>query len=239
MTDWIALGPDANGARACAMQDDTLVSDILAADERAALTGLNAPGDASVLRIGEGVPATLPAAVLPNVGNSLSGFLQETPADVIGAWTRVGIAGFLTGAPHWDGVICEVGPDTTHWLHVSADELISCQSFLTPRLITALGGADAPAQPALDDSLSRPERLAAHLRVAEVSGNVAATTGHLIGAAARAYWLGQQVVIFSDTGLAAGYETALASQGVPTTRQNPDTLRAAGLAAIGAKLGYF
>ena len=75
------------------------------------------------------------------------------------------------------------------------------------------------------------DKLRAHLRMAELSGQPAALTGHLIGAeltAARAYWLGQQVVCVGAPVLA----TALASQGVPCDVADPDDLTAKALNAL-------
>jgi len=238
MTGWVALGPDGDGLRACAMDGGRLTKDITAPDRGAALRALRAPESAPVLRLGEGAPARLPAPVLPETpGRDLPGFTQDSPPDVIGAWVRVSIAGFLAAHPGWNGVICTTDGDASHWVHLSAGEAVSAQSFLTPRLIRALGGAKAPDARALADTLSRPERLAAHLRAAEVSGDAAALTGHLLGAelaAARPYWLGQQVAVLGHDAAAA----ALAEQAVPCTAHAPDAFLAPGLAAIGAALGF-
>lgn len=238
-TLWAATGRQASGhAIACAMDGARLVATHSAPDQATALSQLPQP-TGPVLHIGEGTPAKLPAAILPATpGNTLAGFTQDTPPDVIGAWVRVWIAGFLALHPNWDGVITAQEGDIRHWIAISADEAVSCQGFLTPRLVTALGGADSPEGAALSDSLSRPERLAAHLRTAQVRGAPAALTGHLLGAelaAARPYWLGQQVALIAarDDGLS----DALASQGVPATHQTPDSLMEPGLAAIGRAMG--
>jgi len=238
MTGWVAVGRTATGACAFALQDVRLVARAVAANERSALDELNLP-DAPVLRIGDGAPARLPAPVLPDQGPGLPGFAQDTPPDVIGAWVRVWIAGYLAERPGWDGVICATEGDVSHWIHVSADEAVSCQSFLTPRLVQALGGAATPDADAMADSQSRPERLAAHLRAAEVSGNAQAVTGHLIGAelaAARVYWLGQQVAVLAPS--PSPMSAALHHQGVPCEACDPETLVAPGLAEIGKVLGY-
>lgn len=87
---------------------------------------------------------------------------------------------------------------------------------LTPRLIADLGGAETPDMTALSDTLSRPERLAAQLRSAQVAGDAAAITGHLVGAelaAAKVYWLGQEVVLLGQ----GPYYDALKVQGVLVT----------------------
>ena len=206
-------------------------------DAGAALAGLGARHD-RVIRIGEGQPAALPAPVLPDSGQGLAGFTQADPPDAIGAWVRLRLAGFRATHPHWDGVICAFDDGISHWIHLSANEAVSSQSFLTPRLIALLGGATEPEMAAVSDTLSRPERLAAHLRAAEVSGDAPALTGHLIGAeiaAARAYWLGQRVAVLDDT--PAPLAAALAAQGVPCERHDPETLLAPGLGALGRALG--
>jgi len=105
--------------------------------------------------------------------------------------------------------------------------------------VTVLGGAAAPSDAALADSLSRPERLAAHLRQAEVAGDRAAMTGHLLGAelaATRVYWLGQEVVVIGAR--SKMYKTALAAQSVPVTSFAPEDLEAPAFAALGQALAW-
>ncbi|MEQ8293030.1 MAG: 2-dehydro-3-deoxygalactonokinase [Roseovarius sp.] len=237
MTGWVALGLAPEGVRACAMQGDRLLEQVAAGSEAAALEALSEPAD-RLLRIGDGTPAALPAPILPKAGPGLPGFSQKAPADVIGGWVRLWLAGFLATRPDWDGVIAATEGPVSHWIQLSAGEAVSSQSFLTPRLVDALGGAESPDADAMADSLSRPERLAAHLRAAEVSGNRQALTGHLIGAelaAARPYWLGQQVAVIAPP--PAPVATALKTQGVPCETHSPDDLLAPGLAAVGKALG--
>ncbi|SLN19799.1 2-keto-3-deoxy-galactonokinase [Roseovarius litorisediminis] len=239
MTAWIAMGRSGAQVTACAMKGVTLLRTAQGVDEAAALSHLDYTAD-RILRIGDGAPAKLPAPVLPNGGRGLPGFTQDNPPDVIGGWVRLWIIGFLAQHENWDGVICACEGDVTHWIHISAREAVSCQSFLTQRLVTALGGTLPPDDAAIDDSLSRPERLAAHLRIAEVTGNTAAVTGHLIGAelaAARAYWLGQQVALIAADRDASGYGAALNAQGVPLTSFTPEALMPAALAALGKEFG--
>lgn len=237
MTGWIALGKAPDGVRACAMKGGRLLEQVTAGSESAALENLSEPAD-RIVRIGDGVPANLPASILPTGGQGLPGFSQKSPPDVIGGWVRLWLAGFLAARPNWDGVIAATEGPVSHWVHISAGEAVSSQSFLSPRLIDALGGAETPDTDAMADSLSRPERLAAHLRAAEVSGNMQALTGHLVGAelaAARAYWLGQQVAVISPP--PAPVAAALKAQGVPCETHSPDDLLAPGLAAVGKALG--
>ena len=239
MTDWIAIGRDGAEVEACAMQGARLVACARGVDEAAALAHLQFTADRTV-HIGDGAPETLPAPVLPKGGRGLAGLTQDSPADVIGARVRLWIAGFLADRPDWDGVLCVLDGGISHWIHISANEAVSSQSFLTPRLIAALEGTAPPDPDALADSLSRPERLAAHLRAAEVSARPAALTGHLLGAelaAARPYWLGQQVALIAPEDMAASYAPALAAQHIPAERHAPDDLLPEGLGALARALG--
>lgn len=182
----------------------------------------------------------VPAPVLPLSGNAVPALTQDAPPDHVCGWVRVWIAGFLSDHPGWDGVICAGKGEVSHWLHVSAEEVVSCQSFLTPRLVGALGGAAQAAPEAVADSMSRPERLAMQLRVAELRGLAEAITGHLIGAelaAARPYWLGQQVALIGATPLMAAYAEALRAQGGPVTVAEAADLLPKGLKALADALG--
>jgi len=237
MSDWIAIGRHGGtGVAAHAMRGATWVSSARGADEAGALAALG-HGEAKLIRIGDGAPQAVPAPVLPKTGAGCPALTQDRPPDVIGAWVRIWIAGFLVSRENWDGILCAHEGGISHWMHISADEVVSCQSFLTPRLNAALGGADHPEESAVADSLSRPERLAAHLRAAEVAGKAGALTGHLIGAelaAARAYWLGQQVAVIGDR---LGFAGALRTQGVPVEEAESEALEPLGLQALGQQLG--
>jgi len=237
MTGWVAIGRAGDTVRAILVRGAAVARQAEGEDEAAALAALDERPD-TVIRIGEGRPAALPAPVLPDGGHVLPGFTQAEPPDVIGGWVRLWVAGFLEEHPNWDGVICARDGDVSHWVHVSANEAVSTQSFLTPRLVRALDGAAEPEMQAVADSLSRPERLAAHLRAAEVAGDSASVTGHLIGAelaAARVYWLGQRVAVLDSP--PAPNVMALEAQAVPCTCHDPETLLAPGLAALGRALG--
>ncbi|SLN66214.1 2-keto-3-deoxy-galactonokinase [Roseovarius albus] len=242
MTRWIALGPTGKTVTAYAMDGGTLINSATAEDEKSALAALDFEANQAI-RIGDGTPAKLPAKLTPEDGQSLPGFEQASPPDIIGAWIRLWCTGFAADKPNWDGVICAISSGISHWIHISANEAVSCQSFLSPGLIDAFGGAFPPDAGALFDSLSRPERLASHLRQAQVSARTAAATGHLIGAelmAARPYWLGQSVVLISDEEeIAEGYATALEMQSVPHSTYQAQDLIPAGLTALGKSLELF
>jgi len=237
MTGWAALGPIGGEMRAILMRGEEVAGRSAAADGSTALAHLPSRPD-RVIRIGDGVADRLPAPVLPACGEALPGLVQDSPPDAMGGWVRLQMAGFLAGRKDWDGIICATDGDIRHWVHVSAGEAVSMQSVLTPRLVEALGGSGTPEMDAVADSLSRPERLAAHLRAAEVTGNGAAITGHLIGAelaAARVYWLGQQVAVLAPA--PAPVAIALEVQGVPCAVCDPGDLVAPGLTAIGLAFG--
>ncbi len=223
-----------------AMQGGALKKSATATDEATALADLDF-NTTQIIRIGDGLPANLPAKIIPETGQSLPGFEQTSPPDVIGGWIRLWCAGFIADAPNWDGVVCALADGISHWIHISAGEAISCQSFLSPGLIDAFSGSFPPAADALVDSLSRPERLAAHLRQAQITSNTAAATGHLIGAelmAARPYWLGQSVALFSDDDAISGaYAVALDMQSVPHSQHQAQGLIPAGLRALATGLG--
>ncbi|MBC7165354.1 MAG: 2-dehydro-3-deoxygalactonokinase [Roseovarius sp.] len=235
MSRWRLCGHDGRGGRALALDGARVLAEArgIGADE-----ALAALGDATgpVLRVGEGVAAPLPAPLLPETtGQTLPGLSQAAPPDVLDGWTRLLLIGLSEAHPDWDGVACVLTPTLSHWVHLSAREAVSCLSFLTPRLVAALGGAEAADADALADSLSRPERLAAHLRAAEVAGRPAALTGHLLGAelaAARPYWLGQSVALIAPAGGASGRAAALEAQGVPVACHAPGTLIAPAVAAL-------
>lgn len=240
MSDWIALGRDNAGALGILVRGAVVQMQASSVDEAAVLTQLGAP-DATIVRIGDGASTPLPAPILPGSGPTLPALTQTNPADAISAWVRLWIAGYLNANPNWDGVICALQGDVTHWVHISADEAVSCQSFLTPRLCHALGGSTSADTQAIADSLSRPERLAAQLRVAEISGSPAALTGHLIGAelaAARPYWLGQQVAVIGNGDLAKTYAEVLEGQGVPVNCVEVGEVLPSGLAALGRAMGF-
>ncbi|THF69691.1 MAG: 2-dehydro-3-deoxygalactonokinase [Sulfitobacter sp. SK025] len=103
------------------------------------------------------------------------------------AWLMQGsataISGFLTGTPDFDGVVCTVSKNA-HWSHISAGEVVSFQSFLTPELAGQLtfgpaqknspgpGDLDEPVfDIAVDEIMTRPERFAASL--AQISAGAA------------------------------------------------------------------
>lgn len=189
----------------------------------------------------------------------IPGIKQEKPADVMrGEETQ--IAGFLALNPKWDGVICLPGTHTK-WVHVSADEVVSFQTFMTGELFALLsqhsvlrhsvaadGWDDAAFTDGLTESMARPERIAARLFSLRADGLLnglsgdcarARLSGLLIGAelaAAKPYWIGQQIAVIGAGGLAKLYVDALAAQSAPATQAKGDAITLAGLTAAYRRL---
>lgn len=186
------------------------------------------------------------------------GLSQARPADVLrGEETR--IAGVLAVAPAFDGVLCLPGTHSK-WAQISAGEVVSFQTFLTGEMFHLLstasvlrhgmgeGWEDAAFDDAVSDTLSRPERLAARLfglRAERLLHGLppaaarARLSGLLIGAelaAARPYWLGQQVALVGHDRLSAIYARALAMQGVPAKTLNATDCTLAGLKGLRRQL---
>jgi len=182
----------------------------------------------------------------------ISGLKQPKPADVMrGEETQ--IAGHLALNPDWDGVICLPGTHSK-WVHVSAGEVVSFQTFLTGEMFRLLaehsvlrhglaGWQDAGFTEGVAQGIERPERLLSRLFSLRAEGLLAGLdpgtararlSGFLIGAeiaAAKPYWLGQRVAILGDDALAKLYATALGSLSVPVTRHNATEATLSGLSA--------
>lgn len=183
------------------------------------------------------------------------GLKQLDPPDVMrGEETQ--IAGFLARNPGWDGVIVLPGTHTK-WVQVSAGEVVSFRTFMTGEMFSLLSSASVLKHSVQTDgwdkeafadgvstTLSQPEKLAGQLfglRAADLLADQdkavarARLSGLLIGtelAAARAYWLGQNLaVIGSDTTLAP-YATALDLQGSQVIQADTTAMTLAGLTAV-------
>ena len=189
----------------------------------------------------------------------IAGLMQTNPADVMrGEETQ--IAGFLSMNKNWDGVICLPGTHTK-WVHVSADEVVSFQTYMTGDLFAAIGGHtvlrhsvqsdnwDSDAFDAgVNDAIFRPERIAARLFSLRAEGLVnnmqngtarASLSGLLIGAelaGAKPYWLGQQIAVIGAGNLTSLYVRALALQSAPATQVKGDAITLAGLTAAYRRL---
>ncbi|HEC71960.1 MAG TPA: 2-dehydro-3-deoxygalactonokinase [Roseobacter sp.] len=165
------------------------------------------------------------------------GLKQARPVGLMHG-SATAISGFLAATPDFDGVVCTVSKKS-HWSHISAGEVVSFQSFLTPELAgllasklslkNGLGPSDLDEHAfdiAVDEIMTRPERFAASL--AQISAGatlneISPTTGYsqlmggLIGmelSGARPYWLGRQVSIIASDPWGELYARALKAQGV-------------------------
>jgi 2-dehydro-3-deoxygalactonokinase len=183
------------------------------------------------------------------------GLKQTQPADVMrGEETQ--IAGALRLMPGYDGVLCLPGTHSK-WVHVSAGEVVSFQTFMTGEMFALLSKAsvlrhgmqgegwdEAAFDSAVSDALSRPERIGAGLFAIRAEGLVAGLSaaaararlsGLLIGtelAAARPYWLGQRVTLVGAEKLSVAYARALSAQGVESKRLSATDCTLAGLASL-------
>lgn len=184
----------------------------------------------------------------------IPGIRQLQPADVMrGEETQ--IAGFLAHNPDFDGVICLPGTHTK-WVHISAREVISFQTFMTGEMFQILSGQsvlrhsiaptgwdDDAFNTALSDTLTRPEKLAGQLFSIRASHLVhdtdpvtlrAQLSGLLIGAelaAAKPYWLGRDVALIGAGAVSMPYMAGLAVQGITATRADATEMTLAGIKA--------
>ena len=202
-------------------------------------------GDAPIVMVGGGgTPRSLPCKAVPELEAGVGGGWLFPPL----AWdgqasggAEARIAGYASANPNWDGVICVAG-EATVWAHVSAGEVISFQRFVTGQLAAAMEvdetWDEAAMRRALDDAMARPERLAAYIARA---GDAGTLWGALLGAelaAARVYWLGQEVVLIGEGLAAEALQGALAVQGVPVRQEDDTEMLLAGLeAAVRARGG--
>ena len=180
--------------------------------------------------------------------------MQQTPPEVMrGEETQ--IAGILAAQPDFDGIICLPGTHTK-WVRISAGEIVNFQTVMTGEIYALLSrqsvlrfslsdGDVDPESPAFRDALatalSQPHLAWAklfQLRAAGLVGEPAPTqaterlSGTLIGldlGAARANWLGQQVLIIGAPRLAALYDAALRLQGAAPVVGDADAATRAGL----------
>lgn len=184
----------------------------------------------------------------------LPGLKQNNPPDVMrGEETQ--IAGFLALNANWDGVICLPGTHTK-WVQVSAGEVVSFETHMTGEMFSLLSSHsvlrhsltgtawdDEAFDAAVDQTLSKPEKLAARLfaiRADDLLNGIGSATararlsGLLIGAelaAARPYWLGTRIAILGASDLATPYARALERQGAFATVADAERMTLAGLTA--------
>lgn len=183
----------------------------------------------------------------------LPGMSQAKPSDVMrGEETQIG--GFLRGTPSFDGILCLPGTHTK-WVHVSAGEVVSFRTFMTGEMFALLstqsvlrfsvseGWDDAAFLQGVGDAMGRPATLAGELFGIRAGSLLEGTppgvararlSGLLIGAelaAARPYWLGQEIVILGEGAMAGCYRSALAAQGAEARCVPVEDVTLAGLIA--------
>jgi 2-dehydro-3-deoxygalactonokinase len=184
----------------------------------------------------------------------LPGLSQSKNPDVMrGEETQ--IAGFLAEHSDFDGVLCMPGTHSK-WVHISAREIVSFQSFMTGEIFAALSSAtvlrhsvqasgwdESAFQDGVALALSQPEKTASELFRLRAADLLAGTSkpalksrlsGLLIGmelAAAKPYWLGLEIALIGDPKLTALYDAALQAQGLSARAHSGDTLTLSGLSA--------
>lgn len=185
----------------------------------------------------------------------LPGVKQVGPDDLMqGDETR--IAGFLSQNPKFDGVICLPGAQS-RWVRVSAEEIVSFQTYMTGELASLLSEKsvlsasvltedfdEAAFQEALSETMSRPQSVAAklfglkaaHLVSGQSAGEGRARMfGYLIGlelAGARPYWLGMDIAVIAEPRLCERYKDALTALGGFAQVYSEEEMTLAGLAAV-------
>jgi 2-dehydro-3-deoxygalactonokinase len=166
------------------------------------------------------------------------------------------IAGFLARHPDFDGVLCLPGTHTK-WVRISAGEIVSFQTFMTGEMfdllscqsvlrhsVGSVGDWDASAfETAVSDAISHPAMMATklfQLRASDLlegatpAANRARMSGLLIGmelAAAKPYWLGQDVALVGAPKLNEIYASALTAQGLIPAQFTGDEMTLLGLTA--------
>ena len=186
------------------------------------------------------------------------GLSQNKPADVMrGEETQ--IAGALALYPDFDGVFCLPGTHSK-WVHVSAGEVVSFQTFMTGEMFALLstqsvlrhsvgdGWDDAAFDAGLNDALSNPAQFAAKLFSLRAEGLLHALqpaaaksrlSGLLIGlelAGSKPYWLGQSVKLIGAVALSQTYNRALSAQGITAEALDATECTLAGLSSLHANL---
>jgi 2-dehydro-3-deoxygalactonokinase len=180
------------------------------------------------------------------------GLMQTTPADVMrGEETQIG--GAMSLMPGFDGVLCLPGTHSK-WAHISADEVVSFQTYLTGELfellsqhsvlrhgMVATGWVESAFDQGFWDAYSKPEKIATRLFSLRAEGLISGLgpeaarsrlSGLLIGielAAAKPYWLGQDVVLVGAKKLGEIYARALGLLGVTARSLDATACTLAGL----------
>lgn len=231
--------------------DDDAAMDILVAGDPAAPGGW---GECELAKVPCAPPG--PGTAIPTDARDdrlmvklVAGVRQEDPPGLMLA-DAVRIRGFLALNDTFDGVICLAGP-RTRWVHISAGEIVSFQSFVTGDFVaTTLQSLDVTGRPgvgmndAVSSAISKPEAVAARIGSIEAGhrlGIIPDQTvcdevwGLFLGlelAAARPYWLGQRVALVGAGERKEAYRSAMQAQGVLLEDADEEDAILAGFRAI-------
>ena len=191
----------------------------------------------------------------------LPGLAQASPADTMhGEETQ--IAGYLKTDPNFFGTICLPGTHTK-WAQISVNEVVSFRTFLTGEMFELLAKHltlrfnlkinswdNVEFLDAVSDALSAPQyfssrlftiRSQALLNKIQPETAIARLSGLLIGlelAGARAFWLGQEIVLIGRSSLCTLYQAALEKQGVNSETYDGDQMVLEGLKAAYCDLKF-
>ena len=206
----------------------------------------NAPGGELATRV-QSKDARISTWILPGV--------QQVGPDDVMRGEETQIAGFLAQNPKFDGVVCLPGTHTK-WVRVSAEEIVSFQTFMTGELFALLSKKSVLRHSvdsedfdqsvflnAVSDAMSRPQSIAAKLfglRAAHLVSNQSLThaksslSGYLVGlelAGSRPYWLGMDIALIGAPALCEIYQDGLEAQGCLAKSYSAEDMTLAGLKA--------
>ncbi len=184
------------------------------------------------------------------------GVKTDNPGHDVMRGEEVQVAGYLAGAPEFEGVLCMPGTHTK-WVHVKNGEIVSFRTYMSGELFSILsrhsvlgpclaadGWNEAEFLTAVDTVMCRPESLASQffgIRAASLIAGlppVNATSrlsGCLIGAeiaAAKQYWLGREIVIIGAERIAGAYLSAMTQVGAQPKTADTTQVTLAGFFAF-------
>lgn len=171
-----------------------------------------------------------PAQPFPAGLAGIGPLVQSKPSDQLPVLARLMTLGAVADNPNWDGIVLVIDTQSAHWTHVSAGEAISTLTTITPQLARMLGASGLLTQQALDEVMTRPERLTSVLATDPENA-----LSYLVGAdlaASRRWWLGHQLRIVGDGALCQAYADALMTQGAPVALTDTTTATCRGLVAL-------